>query len=64
MRETPVLHFRPVAHYDGEAKNKEIVSSTRSTLWVDIIPHSESMDIVLAVDEDIQIGDIILVPAP
>jgi len=60
--QTPVRQYRPTKHFDGEGSNSEIGSATQ--LWVDVQVHGPEIEFLIDADEDLEIGDFILIPTP
>ena len=64
MYDTPVQRIRPTRTHDGEGTLESLVitEETTITVYVDIVPHESSLTALVHDEEDINIGDILVVP--
>lgn len=63
-QDTPALRYRPSYEYDGEGGRQLVALGVGSTVWCDVILHSNKTQAVLLAEEDVVVDDILVLPHP
>ena len=62
MYDSPLQRIRPTRVHDGEGTLESLNEKNAVTIFADLVPHESSLTALVQKDEDIRIGDILVVP--